>query len=487
VERTVDIAVVGAGAAGLMAAIWAGRSASLSTRRAEAGVAGHSGRRADNGKGSPEPRRTGRPTVLLLDSARTLGAKILVAGGGRCNVTHDEVDETAYAGSSRNAIRRVLRRFDVPATVAFFGSIGVELKREETGKLFPVTDRARTVLEALLGAARDAGAALVHPWRVETVERAGDGFIVRRATGSAAGSGPAAEQAHAPASSREATAFHARRVVLATGGRSLPKTGSDGHGYAIARSLGHTVTPTFPALVPLTLPPDHFLCGLSGIAIVATVELRSVTGRRLISFTNSTLFTHFGLSGPGILDISRFFLCPSGHREGPGAEAPDLRPRLFLNCMPGESTISLDTRLQSLAHATPLRFLSQRLPERLARALCQQAGVDPATPGHQLTREKRRALAAAVTDLPLPVTGSRGFTHAEVTAGGVPLSEVRLDTLESRVCPGLHLCGEILDVDGRIGGYNFQWAWASGYVAGTGAAAALVQAPSPTPASPELQ
>ncbi|MBX3356851.1 MAG: aminoacetone oxidase family FAD-binding enzyme [Phycisphaeraceae bacterium] len=416
-----DIAVVGAGAAGLMAAIWAARTA----------------------RGRKEP-----PRVVALDGAKALGVKILVAGGGRCNVTHHAVDESAYAGSSRHAIKKVLRGFGVARTVEFFGDLGVELKREPTGKLFPTTDRARTVLEALLAAAAEAGVVVRHPWRVEAVVASDGGFALRRHEGDGA-----------------TDSITARRVILATGGKSLPKSGSDGHGYELMRSLGHSLTPrVFPALVPLTLPPSHPLCSLSGIAVPATLHLRSSTGKRLVSFTNSTLLTHFGLSGPSVLDISRYYI--DQRAADPGAT-------LVINFLPEQTPEAMDAALLALNASSPARLLSlppHSLPDRLARCLCGIAGVDPAAPGHSLTRDKRRALVDAVTQLRLPITGDRGFVHAEVTAGGVPLSEIHLDTMESRICPGLHLCGEILDVDGRIGGFNFQWAWASGYAAGVGAA-----------------
>jgi len=374
----------------------------------------------------------------LLDGARSLGAKILVSGGGRCNVTHHAVDETAFAGSSRNAIRKVLRRFDVPATVEFFRALGVELKREETGKLFPTTDRARTVLDALLGAARTAGVVLRNPWRVAGVA---PGFVLTSSAG---------ERMEAP------------RVVLATGGMSLPKTGSDGAGYTLARALGHSLTErVFPALVPLTLPRDHFLCALSGLAAPAVLEVRSGKGRRLAAFTDATLCTHFGLSGPAVLDVSRYFI---------DARTDDPDACLVANWLPGSSVEAVDEALRT---AAPGRFLAARLPERLARALCAAAAVSWSTPAHRLGRAARKTLARTVVELPLPVTGDRGFNFAEVTAGGVPLAELDLDTLESRRCPGLWLCGEICDVDGRIGGFNFQWAWASGYVAGRSAARAI--------------
>jgi predicted Rossmann fold flavoprotein len=400
----IDVAVVGAGAAGLMAATWARRS-------------------------FPDRR------VVVLDGARTLGAKILVAGGGRCNVTHHAVDETAFAGSTRPAIRKVLRRFGVEDTIAFFREQGVALKREETGKLFPTTDRARTVLDALLGAARAAGVEVRHPWRVEEVRA---GFVLTSARGET---------------------LEAARVILATGGRSLPKSGSDGGGYALARALGHSLTPrVFPGLVPLTLPLGHFLRGLSGLSAPATLEVRASSGRVLASFTGSTLCTHFGLSGPAVLDVSRYLI--DARLDEPAAA-------LVASWLPGTNATSLEAALRDPS-VTPGRYLAARLPERLARALCEDAGIEWGLPGHQLTREARRALVRSVTAMVLPVTGDRGFDYAEVTAGGVPLAELDVATMRSRRRPGLSLCGEICDVDGRIGGFNFQWAWASGYVAGTG-------------------
>ncbi len=400
-----DVIVVGAGAAGLFAAIHAGRAGAR---------------------------------VLALDGAKTLGAKILVAGGGRCNVTHHAVDEKAYAGSSPNAIKNVLRRFGVAETVKFFEAYGVELKREDTGKLFPTTDDARTILNALLAAARDAGVEIRHPQRVTEIARnETDGvFTVRGDWG----------EAHAP------------RVILATGGKALPKSGSDGAGYDFARALEHTVTDhVFPALVPLILPGTHPLRALSGLTLPATLSLRAASGKVLKEFTNSLLCTHFGLSGPCALDISRYWRAAILEDAGAG---------LFANFIAGEREDTLDAKLLASRAANAPAFLREFVPERLARALCEIAAVDPATSLRQLTRDQRKALARAACALPLSVEGDRGFTYAEVTMGGVPLAEVKLETMESRVCPGLHLAGEILDVDGRIGGFNFQWAWATGFIAG---------------------
>lgn len=427
-----DIAVIGAGASGLMAAIRAGR-----------GSPGGRGSRGDAaGRGGVR--------VVLLDRAARPGAKILVSGGGRCNVTHHAVTERGYAGGSPNAIRNILRRFGVEDTVRFFRDLGVTLKREETGKLFPTTDRARTVLDALLGAADDAGVEMRHPVFVEAVERTDTGFAVRTDAGE----------------------LRTSRVILATGGKALPKSGSDGVGYSIARSLGHSVGRVFPALVPLVLDKGCPLRGLSGVSFPARIEVRSGTSKRLVSAEGSTLLTHFGISGPAVLDISRHFL-DAVHRD------PDASLRLCF--LPDEDRRTLENELIALGPKRVAAWLRDRyrgrLPDRLASALMDIAGIDPASTGAALRRPERRRLLDTLFEMRLLVVGDRGFTHAETTAGGVPLDEIDIKTMESRRCPGLHLCGEILDADGKIGGFSFQWAWATGHIAGTAAASAVSDRP----------
>ena len=411
-----DILVIGAGAAGLFAATWAGRTAAAA----------------------------GRPlSIVAVDGARKIGAKILVAGGGRCNVTHHAVSEADYAGGTPPAIRKVLRRFTVADTVRFFAEAGVEFYREaDTGKLFPVTDSSRTILDALVRLANTTGVRLVHPARVTAVSRTETGFRVTTSAGEVL----------------------AKRVILCTGGKSLPKSGSDGSGFDLAQSLGHSLTqPIVPALVPLVLPAEHWITSLSGLALPATLVLRSGTGKRLHATTGSTLCTHVGLSGPAVLDVSRHWLV---------TRHADPAATLSINWLPDESAESIDRLLLDGQRRGALAVLRERLTDRLARWLCEQANA--ATTG-DLTREARRSLAALVTATPLPIMSDRGFTVAEATAGGIPLTEVRLETMESRISPGLHFAGEVLDVDGRIGGFNFQWAWASGYVAGESAAAAVLR------------
>ncbi|MBX3729683.1 MAG: aminoacetone oxidase family FAD-binding enzyme [Candidatus Sumerlaeia bacterium] len=408
-----DVAIVGAGAAGLAAAYFAGEAARGAGRR-----------------------------IVVLDGARKLGAKILVSGGGRCNVTNERVTADDYWGGPRPVIRNVLRAFDERRTLDWMAELGVPLKLEPSGKYFPASDSARTVLDALLRGVRELGAEVRAAARVREVQQTAAGFDVVLDGGER---------------------IAARRVVMATGGLSLPKSGSDGLGLRLMAGLGHAMVPTTPALVPLVLggPEAARFAALQGVTCEARLALREPSGRRLEERAGSLLFTHFGLSGPAALDLSRHWL--RARLETP---ARDLRVTLGHPQLGDEQ--AAHEWLVAEAARTPRRQVTSALhelvPDRLAHAMPASAGLLA-----DMTREQRRELARALTALALPVTGDRGYTFAETTAGGVALGEVDHRTMESRRVPGLHLCGEMLDVDGRIGGFNFQWAWSSGYLAGRGA------------------
>ncbi len=382
--------------------------------------------------------RGARMRIAAIDGAKRIGAKILISGGGRCNVTNEVVRAEDFNGS-RNAIAKVLRTFDVSATVSFFEALDVPLKREDTGKLFPVSNQARDIVEALLRAADDAGVEVITGARVESLSLC-----------------PSASSADEPFFEINDN-IHADRVILAAGGRSVPKTGSDGGGYALVQTFGHTVTKTFPALVPLVVTNGHWITEISGTSVDAELAVKSATGRVVQRHRGSMLFTHFGLSGPVVLDISRHWI----------ANQP---ATLAANFLPGETFESLDAALVEAAQRNPratiASVLRRRLPDRLIARLASD------TPLGRMPKDERRRIVHDVVDFTLPVVRDRGFDYAEVTAGGVPLDEIDLTTMESRLCNGLYLCGEILDVDGRIGGFNFQWAWATGRLAGIGAAVA---------------
>jgi predicted flavoprotein YhiN len=377
-------------------------------------------------------------------------------------VTHETVRAEDFNGT-HPVVRNVLAAFDADATRRWFASMGVTLKREETGKLFPTTDRAQTVLDALLRRCDVLGVRVLTSHRVHDVTPVEHRVCDERV--SRAGSPPGARSDVGAPRWRIRHAHGtlvARAVVLATGGRSLPRTGSDGAGFAIAERLGHRVTATVPALVPFVLE-SAFHRELSGVS--HPVELETfVDGRLADRRTGSLLWTHFGVSGPVVLDASRHWTM--ARHAGRAAE-------VHCSVFPGERLDAIERRLLAASGARPraslARVLAETLPERVAAALARAAGVDPTTRLAELSRPARRTLARHLGGLVLPVARDRGWNHAEVTAGGVPLDEIDYRTMASRKQAGLYLVGEMLDCDGRIGGFNFQWAWATGFLAGRAA------------------
>ena len=409
------MAIVGAGAAGLATAIFARRF---------------------------NPARS----VVLLDGARSPGAKILVSGGSRCNVTNAIVTEKDFWGGKPSLIRRALRAFPVEDTVAFFRDIGVSLHEEPGGKLFPDTNRARDVLAALLRESDRSGATLLPGHRVTDVVRT---------------SPPAPHPSHLFRISTDRGEMTAGAVVLATGGQALPKSGSDGAGFAIARRLGHRIVPTTPALAPLVLDPaDAMHAAVSGVSHDAELAVW-IDGAVSTRLTGSLLWTHFGISGPVALNASRHWL---------RAQLEERRVAMTVSFRPGARFEDADADWQRRAASHPRASvqatLATMLPGSVAAALLRILALDGTATLAHVSRDDRRTLSRALVELPLPVTGSRGYTFAEATAGGVALDEIDAGTMRSRICPGLSCVGEILDVDGRIGGFNFQWAWSSGFVAG---------------------
>jgi hypothetical protein len=379
-----------------------------------------------------------------------------MSGGTRCNVTHREVTERDFHGSSQAVVARILRAFPAQAAREWIEGLGVPLKLEPTGKYFPESDDAHTVLTALLTRAEDLGVELRSGFRVVRLEP-GWRLGMQRIRDSNPFSAQVARYREGawplPAAEPDEWA-EAGRVILATGGLSFPRTGSDGTGYGLALALGHTLVPPIPALTPLS-GPDRLCHVAQGITTEAELTLR-VDGRVAERVRGSLLITHFGFSGPAALDLSRFWLRAEGSRR-----------EITANLAAGEN---VEAAWLADARSTPRRILSRWMPERLAEVLCEEAGVDPSATGSQVTRERRTALLRLVTERPLAITSTLGYEKAECTAGGVPLSEVNPSTLESRKAQGLYLCGEILDVDGRLGGFNFQWSWSSGTVAGRAAA-----------------
>ena len=418
-EKAADIAIVGAGAAGLMTAVWAGRTAQTKRKALR---------------------------ILLFDTRRKVGAKILMSGGTRCNVTNRGVKPSDFQGGARHFIKHILEAFTPQETLRFFKEIGVELVSEPTGKYFPSTHSAQTVLDALLKEVKRLGIILVTGIRITKIEKAGEFFHLTGDGGPGTGG-----QSHTTGLWSQ---WIARKVILTTGGRSYPTTGSDGTGYEIAKSLGHTLIPTFPALTPL-LTKDNDWKELSGVSLEVEISFFKYAKKQW-ECLDSFLFTHFGFSGPAALDISRHFAAAKTEEE----------PEIFAGFLPGENESSLKAKLAAVQKKNPKKQMQNLLAEEFS------------LPGRfvetLLKKKGGRGLVPALLNCPLKITGVFGYKKAEVTAGGVDLGEVNVSTMESKLVEGLYFAGEILDADGRIGGFNFQWAWSTGTLAGRSAARGLL-------------
>ncbi|MBX6314167.1 MAG: NAD(P)/FAD-dependent oxidoreductase [Isosphaeraceae bacterium] len=424
-----EVAVLGAGAAGLCAAI----------------------RAAERGR-----------SVVLLEKNRRPGVKILMSGGTRCNITNarglrnlrvvsgpiDPAYDPRQARGARSIqeafgpvggkfLGPALKALGVEQTIQLFESEGVATKVEANGKVFPVSDKATDVLAALLRRLERSGANLRTSCPAQGVQPIEEGFEV------ATPAGP----------------IRARRVIVAVGGQSYPGCGTTGDGYAIARRFGHTIREPRPALVPIRVAAG-WVSGLSGLAVPdARAAVIGPSGTLLQERREAILFAHFGLTGPAILDISR---AVARHDD------PE-RLTLSLDFTPDERAEALDAWLQAASRAgrpSVAGLLAERIPRRLAEALLSASEIPVDRIGPELTRDERRRLVAALKGLRLPIGGTLGFAKAEVTSGGVALDEINPETLESRLQPGLHFVGEVLDLDGLIGGYNFQAAWSTGWLAG---------------------
>ncbi len=405
-SATPHVVVIGAGAAGLMAAIAA--------RDAGAGV-------------------------TLIERTADGGRKILISGGGRCNVLPSQAAPGRFVSESGpTLVRALLGAWPLREQRRFFeADLGLPLALEaDSGKLFPASNRARDVRDGLVARARAAGVTLRFGCTVTAVHREAEGWRVTTSAGDVT-AGP---------------------VVVATGGLSVPSTGSDGFGLTLAQATGHRIHRTYPALTPLTtVPAVH--ADLAGVSL--DVRLEAASARERATARGGFLFTHRGYSGPAVLDVSHVAV----RSQWEGADRATVRA----------AWTDLDAAAwrDALAEGRGrvVTTVSRHLPQRLAELLVREAGIPEERTCAQLRRDERNALVRALTEYGLPWTGDEGYRTAEVTGGGVALDEVHRRTLESRRVPGLFFCGEVLDAFGPIGGHNFSWAWSTGWAAGRGAAA----------------
>lgn len=393
-----DVGIVGAGAAGMMTAIQCARS----------------GLR-----------------VLLLEGQKTPGAKILMSGGTRCNLTNHAIEERDFNSENLRMVRNLIRAYPSREAVRFFEELGVQVVLEAHGKYFPESHSARTVLEALISEIRRLEIDFKCAMRVRDICKKEDGYEISGAD----------------------FKFSVHAAVICTGGLSYPGTGSDGWGYEAAKKFGHGLIETTPALTPF-LAAEASWKSLSGIAFPARLILKSGE-EKIFKGEGDFLITHFGFSGPVVLDLSRHWI---RHRKDP-------KIRVLLDMLPEHSADEIRESWIQMRRDHPLRsvknFFSSYLSNRLMEKLLFEYGLDGHLQLSGISNYDRERLLQAVKSYELPIRDGYGYRKAEATAGGVPLSELDPSTLESKKSEGLYFAGEVLDVDGRIGGFNFHWAWAS--------------------------
>jgi hypothetical protein len=410
-EPEFDVAVIGGGPAGLMAAGTAAREGA---------------------------------TVVLIEKNSRPGKKLLITGKGRCNITSGDVDNRSFLenfGDRGKYFFSALHAFSAEDAVAFFEEHGVPVKIERGNRVFPSSDRAMDVRDALVRYCKSAGVVFATGSAVKKIAHEGS-----RITSVAAGQ----------------RTFTARNYILCTGGMSYPATGSTGDGYRFARDLGHTIISPRPALVPLIVS-EPWVNRLEGLSLKNVKAVLSMPGRKKIERFGEALFTSRGMSGPIILDLSREL---SSGLPGGTTLSIDLKPALGIE--------ELDARiLRDFGHQPNRQFkngLGELLPASLIPVIVDLSGIDPGKKLNAVTRVERRSLAELLKNLRMTVTGTEGFDQAIITAGGVSLDEIDLRSMRSRLVENLFFAGEVMDIDGPTGGFNLQICWSTGFCAGKAAA-----------------
>lgn len=417
----VEIAVVGGGASGLMAALTA----------------------------AEEQKKQRRPvSVWVLEGAQKPGRKLLATGNGRCNLTNTQMSLSRYHGETEEA-RAVLKAWPPQAVIHRFRTLGLVCREEEEGRVYPNSGQAAAVLELFLRHLEGLGVQVRCGWHLRQIQKKGAGFVLFP---------------------EEGEPLTASRVILAAGGQAAPKLGADGSGVAMARALGHSCTPCRPALTPVRCQKKQCRA-LQGMRCRGKVSLLA-DGRRVGEETGEIQFTEYGLSGICVFQLSRLAAeweetgRLAGRRVSSLVFSLDLTPDMTEQ----ELEALLRQRQRLLPHIPAEEALDGLLNLRVGQQIIREAlGEGAGQPLGRITAEACAAVARLAKQYEFPVAGVMGWERAQVTAGGVPLSETDPATLESRCCPGLYLCGELLDVDGDCGGYNLHWAWASGITAGKGA------------------
>lgn len=397
-----DVAIIGAGPSGMMAAIMAAKTQS----------------------------------VLLVEKNDLPGRKILATGNGRCNLTNRLAEKSRYHGGSKNSIEKVLKKFGPDEVMEYFLSLGVVLKEEDNGRIFPRTNQAQTIVDALIHKMREEKVELKTNSIVKKVNKINDGFEVVLS---------------------DQNILFAGKVIIAVGGEASPQLGSNGDGYYWAKLLGHKILPTHPALVPLETV-DSWPKEITGLRVEGKTYV--TCDDKIISESNGDiLFTHFGLSAPSVMAHA-------------GRIASQIDQKLFihLDLFPDLQEKKLDEILTKMIDVSGKKELKNTLsglvPNNLSPILLRLLNLAPEKKTAELNKTDRLRIVKLLKDIKLEIKQTRPFKEAQVTSGGVNLDEVSSDTLESKIVSGLYFAGEILDVDGDSGGFNLQWAWSSGHLAG---------------------
>lgn len=378
--------------------------------------------------------------VTLLEKNPRTGRKLIITGKGRCNITNacDSASFISNVISNPRFLYSAINNFETSDTIDFFNSLGVETKIERGNRVFPVSDKAMDVAYAMLNFARDCGVRIICNSPVESL-------IIK--DGSVAG-----------VINTEGRVFNADNVVIATGGKSYPLTGSTGDGYKFAQSAGHTVTDIVPSLVPLTIAGNECQ-DMQGLSLRNISVAVTANGKKVFEDFGELVFTHYGVSGPVILSASSHL---KDYDKNDYKLSIDLKPALDFDTLDKRIIRDFEKfRLKEVGNS-----LGELLPSKMIPVILSRWGVDKSCRCNSVTREQRKALVELLKNFELIITGTRPINEAIVTRGGVKVSEINPKTMESKILSGLYFCGEVIDVDAYTGGFNLQIAFSTGYLAG---------------------
>lgn len=381
--------------------------------------------------------------VTILEKNQRVGKKILATGNGRCNFTNVNAGYSCYSSENPGFVQKALSDFTASDAISFFEELGIQHKVEEMGKVFPMSDQASSILDVLLYELNRLGVNIICDSNVVDIIPENGSFILK---------------------TKDGNKYRGDSVVLAPGGKAMPSSGSDGYGYDLALKLGHTMTDTFPALVQLMLEGNYFK-RIDGVKFIGTAEIID-NNRPVIKDRGDILFTNYGVSGPPVLQISR----KAGELLKSGKQAT-LKISILDTMSKEEVTDLIDRRFKTDLNKTLEFSFVGLINKRLIPVVLLKAGIsDLKRPVSGITSKERDRIAEILTDWRFNIRGTKSWPSAQVTAGGINTREIDENTMESFLIKGLYFAGEIMDVDGMCGGYNLQWAWSSGFIAGRSAA-----------------